>query len=281
MIGWYIIMVLLTITAPIIGGFIYGLDRIVRARMQSRVGPPLLQPFYDFFKLMDKRPLMVHSLHAVMGIMYFVASWFAIVVLFLGHDLLIAVFFHVIAVLALTIGASSVRSSYSVIGAMRELMHMVSYEPLMVLMAVGFYEVVGSFDIYHILTDGVVPLFQIPVVFLAFVMAIPMILHKSPFDIAEAHQEIIGGPEIEYSGPFYEALYTGKWIEYVYVFFIVFLFGGNQYWLGALLVAIVFLLINAIDNSTARLDFRTMVKFSWFVLIPASALNIIFLALWR
>ena len=162
-------MVLLTIFAPIIGGFIYGIDRIVRARMQNRVGPPLMQPFYDFFKLMGKRPLMVHSLHASMGIMYFIASWFAIGVLFLGHDLLIAVFFHVIAVLALSIGAFSVRSSYSVIGAMRELMHMISYEPLMVLMVVGFYEVVGSFNLRDILNYEGIPLLNLPIIFIAFV----------------------------------------------------------------------------------------------------------------
>jgi ech hydrogenase subunit B len=274
-------MFLLTLFAPILGGLVYGVERIVKARMQSRMGPPLMQPFYDFFKLMDKRPLMVHSLHAVMGIMYFVACWFSLLVLFMGNDLLVAVFFHVIAVLALTIGAFSVRSSYSVIGAMRELMHMISYEPLMVLMVVAFYEVVGSFNLKDILNYQGIPLFEIPVVFIAFVLAIPMMLHKSPFDVAEAHQEIVGGPEIEYSGPFYEALYTGKWIEYIYVFFFVFLFGGSHYWLGALLIVLVFLFVNALDNASARLDFRSMVKFSWFVLIPISALNVIFLSLWR
>jgi ech hydrogenase subunit B len=46
-------------------------------------------------------------------------------------------------------------------------------------------------------------------------------------------------------------------------------------------VLAVFIFVNALDNATARLDFRRMVKFSWFVLIPISALNIIFLALWR
>ena len=65
------VLIILTLFAPILGGFIYGVERIVKARMQSRIGPPLMQPFYDFFKLMDKRPLMVHSLHAVMGVMYF------------------------------------------------------------------------------------------------------------------------------------------------------------------------------------------------------------------
>ena len=271
--------IIFTLFAPIIGGFVYGVERIVKARMQSRMGPPLMQPFYDFFKLMDKRAIMIHSFHALMGIMYFVAEWFALGVLLLGNDLLIAVFFHVIAVLALVIGASSVRSAYSVLGALRELMHMISYEPLMVLMVVAFYLVAGSFDIKNVLHYNGYPVLELPLVFFAFLLTIPIMLQKSPFDIAEAHQEIIGGPEIEYSGPFYEALYTGKWIEYIYVFTFVFLFGGNHYWLGIILVIFAFLFVNLLDNSTARLDFRRMVKFAWAVLIPMAALNVILLAL--
>ena len=275
------INVILTILAPFFGGIVYGIERVVKARMQRRVGPPLMQPFYDFFKLMDKRPIMIHSLHALMGIMYFIAEWFALGVLLLGNDLLIAVFFHVIAVLSLVVGASSVRSPYSVLGALRELMHMISYEPLMVLMVVALYLVVGSFDIKDILSYDGYPILKLPFVFIAFLLTIPMMLQKSPFDVAEAHQEIIGGPEIEYSGLFYEALYTGKWIEYIYVFTFVFLFGGAHYWLGALLVIFAFLFVNLLDNSTARLDFRRMVKFAWGFLIPMAAFNVILLALFE
>lgn len=273
--------VFFTLFAPIFGGFVYGIERVVRARMQSRKGPPLLQPFYDFFKLMDKRAIMVHSFHALMGIMYFIAEWFALAVLILGNDLLIAVFFHVIAVLALVIGASSVRSAYSVLGALRELMHMISYEPLMVLLVVALFLVTGSFSITDVLNYEGYPILELPLVFFAFLLTIPMMLQKSPFDIAEAHQEIVGGPEIEYSGPFYEALYTGKWIEYIYVFTFVFLFGGSHYWLGVLLVIFAFLFVNLVDNSTARLDFRKMVKFAWLVLIPLASINVILLALFR
>ena len=62
--------VLLIILAPFIGGLIYGFERIVKARMQRRVGPPLLQPFYDFLKLADKRRMMVHSAHAFLCILF-------------------------------------------------------------------------------------------------------------------------------------------------------------------------------------------------------------------
>jgi len=140
---------------------------------------------------------------------------------------------------------------------------------------------VPSFNITDVLNYEGYPILELPLVFFAFLLTIPMMLHKSPFDIAEAHQEIVGGPEIEYSGPFYEAVYTGKWIEYVYVFTFVFLFGGSHYWLGALLVIFAFLFVNLVDNSTARLDFRKMVKFAWFVLIPLASINVILLALFR
>ena len=42
------------ILAPLAGGLLAGIDRKISARMQGRFGPPILQPFYDFFKLMEK-----------------------------------------------------------------------------------------------------------------------------------------------------------------------------------------------------------------------------------
>jgi len=49
-----LVPVLLILFAPLLGGLVYGFERIIRARMQRRTGPPLLQPFYDFLKLADK-----------------------------------------------------------------------------------------------------------------------------------------------------------------------------------------------------------------------------------
>jgi len=273
--------IILTILSPVIGGLIYGLERVVRARMQNRQGPPLLQPFYDFLKLMDKRSIIVHSFHAFMGIMYLVGTWFSLYVLLSGGDILIAIFFHVLSLAFLVVGGFSVRSPYSVVGAMRELLHMVAYEPVFVMAAAGLYLVTGTFQISEILKSDVAPIFSLPLVFIALLLSLPAALKKSPFDIAEAHQEIIGGPEIEYSGKFYEAVYTAKWIEYVYAFFFVFLFAGGNYLLGALLVVLAFFLVNLIDNATARYTFRQMVAFHWYVLIPLVVINLMLLALWR
>ncbi|WP_163328560.1 complex I subunit 1 family protein [Desulfurobacterium thermolithotrophum] len=272
---------ILTLLSPVIGGLIYGFERIVRARMQNRQGPPLLQPFYDFLKLMDKRSIMIHSFHAFMGIMYLVGTWFSLYVLLSGGDILIAIFFHVLSLAFLVVGGFSVRSPYSVVGAMRELIHMLAYEPIFVLTAAGLYLVTGTFQISEILKTETAPILYLPLVFIAFIFSLPAVLKKSPFDIAEAHQEIIGGPEIEYSGKFYEAVYTAKWIEYIYAFFFVFLFAGSNYLLGAILAVLSFFIINLIDNSTARVTFRQMVSFHWYILIPLVVINLMLLALWR
>jgi ech hydrogenase subunit B len=274
------VALVLTILAPVIGGVVQGFERIVRARMQNRVGPPLLQPFYDFFKLMDKRSILVHSFHAFMGIMYLVGTWFALYVLFSGGDILVAIFFHVLSLAFLVVGGFSVRSPYSIIGAMRELLHMVAYEPVFVMTSAGLYFVTGTFQVSEILKSTVTPVYYLPLVFVAFLLALPAVLKKSPFDVAEAHQEIIGGPEIEYSGKFYEAIYTAKWIEYVYAFFFVFLFAGGNHLLGALLVILAFFFVNLVDNATARVTFRQMVAFHWYILIPLVAVNLFLLALW-
>jgi len=267
--------------SPIIGGLIYGLERKFKARMQNRQGPPILQPFYDFFKLTDKRALQVHSFHSLMGIAFFVAAWFAVFALLIGPNILIAIFLHVLALLFFTAGGFSVKSPYSVMGALIELAHILAAEPILVFAAIALYLSTGSWNIEGILTSNTVPILQMPLLFCALVLTVPILLKRSPFDISEAHQEIIGGAEIEYSGLFYEAVYTAKWLEYIFIGVIVFLFGGSNYLLGALLVAATFLFVWLLDNATTRLTIHYMMKFAWGILLPLAAFNIFWVAIWR
>ena len=46
------------VLAPFLGGLLDGCDRKISARMQGRIGPPLLQPFYDVQKLFNKQTCM-------------------------------------------------------------------------------------------------------------------------------------------------------------------------------------------------------------------------------
>jgi formate hydrogenlyase subunit 4 len=58
--GWLIgSAVIVVIVAPLIGGLLRGIDRKLTAHMQGRIGPPIVQPFYDVIKLFGKKPMIV------------------------------------------------------------------------------------------------------------------------------------------------------------------------------------------------------------------------------
>lgn len=260
--------------APIIGGFVYGFERVLRARMQRRIGPPIMQPFYDMFKLMDKRTLIIHAPHAMLAVAHFFVLWFAIAAIFLGWSLLYIVFIHLVAQMLLVLAGYSVKSIFSHIGSNRELVMLLAYEPILLLIATGFYLQSGSFEIGVILSQNSY-LFELSLLFIALLFIIPIKVKKSPFDSAEAHQEIVGGVEVEYSGLFYEFLYMAKMLEYIFIYAFVFIFGGVNFWLGALLVAISFLVVNLVDNATARVRVDQLLKITYTVVLTLVLANLV------
>lgn len=269
---------MMTLLAPIFGGLIYGFERVLRARMQRRQGPPLLQPFYDMFKLMEKRTLIIHALHAMLGVVHFFLLWLTVGAIFFGWNLLYVIFLHLFALITLVMAGYSVRSVYSHLGANRELLAMVAYEPVLILVAVGFFLQSGSFEIGTIL-QGTGYLMQMPLLFVALVMIIPIKVKKSPFDVVEAHQEIVGGVEVEYSGLFYEFMYMARFLEYLFIYSFVFLFGGSSILLGVVLVVTIFFLINLVDNATARVHTADMMKIVYAGAITLSVINILWIVL--
>jgi len=260
--------------APFLGGLLYGFERKLKARMQGRKGPPVLQPFYDFFKLAGKRTMIVSRYHAYLGVLHFVATYIALAMLLLGADLLIVIFTHLSATLFLVVAAYSIPSVFSQIGANRELVLVSVYEPIFALVAVCLFLSSGSFEASSIL-GGTPAIYKYPFLFLALLAAIAVKLKKSPFDAAEAHQEIVGGMEIEYSGIYFEALYTAKWLDYIYAYAFCFLFGGSNYLLGISLAVFAFFVINLFDNSTGRIRYVSVVSFFARNIYPIAILNII------
>ena len=269
------VTVLLIILAPVIGGLVYGFERIVKARMQGRTGPPLLQPFYDFLKLADKRKMIVHSTHAFLGIMHFFSLWFALAILLLGGDLILVIFLHLLSTALLILAGFSTRSVFSHLGANRTAISILCYEPVLILIAVAVYMLTGSFEAGSVFNYTSPLLFKMPLAFLALLLILPIKLKKSPFDVAEAHQEITGGVELEFSGIFYEAVYTAKWLDYVFCYTLVYLFGASNPFLGLGLVLFVFLYLNALDNSSARVNYKQMLRFSLLITLPIAFINLI------
>lgn len=270
--------------APILGGLLSGCDRIISARMQRRKGPPLLQPFYDFLKLWGKQPIAVNKAEGfyIFGFLLFVLLTGTI--FFVQGDILLVVFTLTMASVCLIIAAYAVDSPYSQIGAERELVQTMAYEPMLLMVALGFYLASGSFSVGDILTGAHMNILRMPGIFFGLCFILLIKFRKSPFDISmshEAHQELIGGLKTEISGRTLAVVEIAHWYENVFLFGLVLLFFASDTWwtwlLGLAICEIVFFAEILIDNCCARIKWERMLASTWLVGLMAGFLNIAFL----
>ena len=270
--------------APILGGLLSGCDRIISARMQRRKGPPLLQPFYDFLKLWGKQPIAVNKAEGfyIFGFLLFVLLTGTI--FFAQGDILLVVFTLTMASVCLIIAAYAVDSPYSQIGAERELVQTMAYEPMLLMVALVFYLASGSFSVGDILTGAHMNILRMPGIFFGLCFILLIKFRKSPFDISmshEAHQELIGGLKTEISGRTLAVVEIAHWYENVFLFGLVLLFFASDTWwtwlLGLAICEIVFFAEILIDNCCARIKWERMLASTWLVGLMAGFLNIAFL----
>lgn len=275
-----ILLILYLIGAPIIGGLLSGLDRILTARMQDRLGPPLLQPFYDVSKLFSKENLVVNELQNFFIYCFLLFIVFTGGLFFTGNDILLVIFALTLASVFLILGAYTTNSPYSTIGAERELLLIMAYEPMLLITAVGMYLVTGSFNVFTIASFHQ-PLIQfLPGVFLGFLYILPIKFRKSPFDLSmshHAHQELVRGITTEFTGATLAIIEIAHWYENAFLLGFVYLFFASNWIIAILATLAVYLLQIFIDNNSARLRWQLTVKSSWMVAVVFGALNIILL----
>lgn len=270
------------IIVPLVGGLLSGIDRKVTARMQGRQGPPIIQPFYDVIKLFGKERLAVNKMQDAYVIIYMLFNAFAAVMLFSGQDLLMLVFVLAIGDVALIMGAMCVRSSYSRIGAQREIIQMMASEPVIILTAIGVYLVNHSFLASYVFTNSKPLILSLPLQFLALLIVLTIKLRKSPFDFSTSHhghQELIKGLTIEFSGFQLAMISIGEWFELVLLLGLVGIFCAQPLWAGILLAAFAFFLEILIDNVCARTTWAWMLKVAGVAGLGLSIANIIWLYL--
>ena len=265
-------VILIIILTPLAGGLLVGFDRMISARMQGRQGPPVLQPFYDVWKLLSKETIEVnrfHRFYVYLSLMFIILT---AVVMFSGGDILLAIFILSLGAMFFTLGGYASWSPYSVVGAERELLQMMAYEPMMFIVAAGLYYVSNSFFVRDIINLEKPAIVYLPAIFVGLVYILPFKLRKSPFDLSvseEANQEVIQGISTEYSGRALAAIEVTHWYEtiialgFVYVFF-----AANSTLsrvLAVLVCLIVYLFEMIVDNSTVRVRWQKALSSAWIV----------------
>lgn len=273
------------ILAPVIGGLMSGIDRKITARMQGRQGPPIFQPFYDVIKLLKKETVFVNHVQIFYLLTFLVFVIFTGCLFFGGFDLLLVFFALTTANLFLILAATSAHSPYANMGANREMMQMLAYEPMVLLTAVGFYLATGTFKVREIVMhDGTLPIIMLPGVFVGFVFILTIKLRKHPFDLAtshHAHQEMVKGITTEFSGEMFAIVEIAHWYESVFLMGVIALFFLNANWwtifIALIAISISYFVLVLVDNTNARVKWQKMFKNSWITTIIIGALNVFIL----
>jgi formate hydrogenlyase subunit 4 len=266
------------VLGPFVGGLLAGLDRVFTARLQGRVGPPLLQPFYDLRKLFTRRIAPVNLLQTPLIASHLVFAVLTGILFFYGSDILLIIFVLTLASIFLILAAYSTGSPYGTIGAERELLLMTAYEPMIIIALVALYGVAKSFNFYDILAAKMPAYLYLPGIYVGLVYVLAMKLRKSPFDIStshHAHQELVMGLTADMGGPALAMVELAHWYETTYLYALVLLLFGSS-WIAAVLgLGATFVLIVLLDNTTARLKWKLTLSIAWIVTLVAGAGNLI------
>jgi formate hydrogenlyase subunit 4 len=274
-----------------------GVMRRITARVQSRQGPPIVQPYYDLFKLLGKErinsagnwafklaPLAAFaSILAVVSLVPFGSRVNA-----LGGrvDAITVIYLLTLGGVSVLLGALASRNTFAAIGASREMVTMVMVEPVLamtlILGAVRTHSLGLGSAVFS--TAGAGFSLSTGIMLAAYLLALQAFVAKQPFDIPEAEIEILEGPFIEYSGPDYgmfRIYMMMKQMFYAWLFVAVFIPIGRTglYPLNILLqllgTLVVFVVIALVGSTNPRLRIDQAVKiYAVLILIALGAVGL-------
>ncbi len=220
--GWLISSCLVNIFIVLfLSPFFDGFTRKIRALIQSRVGPPPLQSYYDILKLMGKE-----DLKSTINPLFRISPYLSVISLGIASLLIpitdfkppfnfwgdIFLFIYIITVvgIAIIITASASENPFAYVGASRKMMLHLSVEPILAIALITGAINAGSFKIGDIVSwyysNG--PNVSMLLATVCVFLSLQALIGKIPFDISEAEQEIAEGVLIELSGPKYACV---KW----------------------------------------------------------------------
>lgn len=272
---------LFAVIATAAGCLLAGLDRKITARMQGRVGPPILQPYYDVRKLLAKENVGVNSTIGTYVFWALIFTFLAGGIFFSGGNLLLCVFVITLSEMLFIMAAYAARSPYAEVGAHRETLQVMAYEPMVLFMAVGFYLATGSFDVSAVLHVPTPIIGSLIGVFTGLLFILTIKLRKSPFDLSyshHAHQDIVKGVTTEMSGKVLAQVEIMHWCENVLFIAWVAMFFVWSSPLAIIavvvVVAVVYFLEIWIDNNFARVKWQALLASAWIVTLVAAGINL-------
>ncbi|HZO99632.1 MAG TPA: NADH-quinone oxidoreductase subunit H [Terriglobia bacterium] len=190
-----------------------GVMRKIRAALHSRIGPPVTQPYWDLLKLLGKEDLRATggavyagvpalTLASVLLLAVLVPMATAAPLAFAG-DMIVVLYVAAMSGVLIMLAGFASASPYASIGSSREMMMLLSVEPILAIALI-----VGAFKARSLTLGGIAnwqmqngPSISMAIGGVAFFLALQAVAGKLPFDIAEAEQEIMGGSLVEQSGP--------------------------------------------------------------------------------
>lgn len=284
-------IVLVLLLAPLLEGII----RKLKAIIQSRKGPPIIQPYLDLLKLLGKEDLSpgggalfrlapVACLGAILVAAALTPMGGKPALGGIAGDMIVWVYFISLAAVAVVLGAFASRNPYAYVGASRQMMMVLTVEPVAIVAllaaAVKAKTLLMGGMIDWQLTHGA----TISMAFagVAFFLALQANVGKLPFDIPEAETEIMDGPFIEYSGPglaLFKTAFYARQLIFAFVLVSVFVPWPSVKVLPLSLIVtlakvlIAYIVIGVIDavNPRLRID-QSMGYFSRVVFVSLAAL---------
>jgi formate hydrogenlyase subunit 4 len=267
-----------------------GVIRRITARVQSRQGPPLVQPYYDLLKLLGKQNMGPGNFAFKIAPMIAMATILSVIVFLpLGYrenylmkyaDVITVIYLLTLGGVSVLLGALSSRNTYAQMGSSREMITMIMVEPVLAMtLIVGAVKMKSlgiTASIFGVTAGGYGV--SVIIMIVVYLMALMAFIGVRPFDIAEAEVEILEGPFIEYSGPNY-ALFKYylilKQMFYAALFVIVFIpaiktgFYAADILIQLVFILVVYVFIALIGSTNPRLRIDQAQKF-YAVLIAAS-----------
>jgi len=273
----------------VIGLFASWVDRKVTARVQYRVGPPLLQPLIDIVKLLGKETLIPAGASKITFLIAPVIGLASVILVstllwvnninpantFLG-DLIVILYLLVIPSICIIMGGFASGNPLASLGASREMKLVLGYElPFVLAVFVPVIQSNFSIRLGEILSfqaqNGVIAgSFSGTLALIVAILSMQAKLALVPFDIPEAETEIVAGPLVDYSGSGL-AIYRlmKNMLLFVLPFFLIILFmGGLRYdgihlLYGILKYIGLVALATVIRNTNPRVRIDQAIKFFW------------------